>query len=151
RFHYFAAAGSFLAAAATLAVGWALADNSNLAEEVLNAFGRDETLTGRSDLWDFGWQAFLAHPIMGLGYKAYWISDETSAAYLRYFVRQDLWYFHNNVLEVAVATGVVGVAIFLAGLFQVVVLTLRANVRTPGIPATWSLMFLAHVLVLCAV
>jgi exopolysaccharide production protein ExoQ len=151
RFYYFAAAASFLAAVAALGAGWALVDNTSLAGELLSTVGRDDTLTGRSELWDFGWQEFLAHPILGLGYKAYWISDTSSAAYVRYFVRQDLWYFHNNVLEVAVATGVVGVAVFLAGLLQVVVLVVKANVRTPGILATWSLMFLTHVLILCAV
>src|ERR1700730_3171220 len=150
RFYSFAAAGSFLVAAAALAAGWALVGGTSLVEDLLGALERDDTLTGRSDLWDFGWEAFLAHPILGLGYKAYWISDETSAAYLRYFVRQDLWYFHNNLLEVAVATGLVGVAIFIAGLLQVIVLVIRANRRTPGVPATWSLMFLAHVLILCA-
>jgi O-antigen ligase len=151
RFYSFAAAGSFLVAAVALAAGWALVGGTSLVEDLLGALERDDTLTGRSDLWDFGWEAFLAHPILGLGYKAYWISDETSAAYLRYFVRQDLWYFHNNLLEVAVATGLVGVGIFIAGLLQVVVLVIRANRRTPGVPATWSLMFLAHVLILCAV
>jgi len=149
RFYSFAAAGSFLVAAAALAA--ALVGGTSFVGDLLGALERDDTLTGRSDLWDFGWEAFLAHPILGLGYKAYWISDETSAAYLRYFVRQDLWYFHNNLLEVAVATGLVGVAIFIAGLVQVIVLVIRANWRTPSIPATWSLMFLAHVLILCAV
>jgi O-antigen ligase len=66
-------------------------------------------------------------------------------------VRQDLWYFHNNLLEVAVATGLVGVVVFIAGFLQVIILVVKANQRTPGIPATWSLMFLVHVLILCAV
>lgn len=151
RFYSFAAAGSFLIALAAVATGWALAGGVSLVEDLLNAVGRDDTLTGRSDLWDFGWEAFLAHPILGLGYKAYWISSDTSAAYLRYFVRQDLWYFHNNLLEVAVATGLVGALVFIAGLVKVIALVGRANWRMPSIPATWSLMFLAHVLILCAV
>ena len=151
RFYSLAAAGSFFVAAAVLAAGCGLVGDNNLVEGLLSALGRDNTLTGRSDLWDFGWQAFLTHPILGLGYKAYWVSDATSAAYLRYFVRQDLWYFHDNWLEVAVGTGLVGLAIFIAGLIQVIVLVLKANRRTPGIPAAWSLMFLVHVLILCAV
>ena len=151
RIYSLVAASSFLIAAAALAAGFVLAGDTNLVEDMLSALGRDNTLTGRSDLWDFGWQAFVTHPVLGLGYKAYWVSDATSAAYLKYFVRQDLWFFHNNWLEVAVATGLVGLAIFIAGLLQVIVLAIKANRRTPGIPATWSLMFLVHVLILCAV
>lgn len=151
RLHSLAAAGSFLIAGAVLAAGWVLVGDISLVEDLLSALGRDNTLTGRSDLWDFGWQAFLTHPILGLGYKAYWVSDATSAAYLKYFVRQDLWFFHNNWLEVAVGTGLVGLALFILGLVQVIVLVIGANRRTPGIPAAWSLMFLVHVLILCAV
>jgi O-antigen ligase len=151
RLHSLAAAGSFLIAGAVLAAGWMLVGDISLVEELLSALGRDNTLTGRSDLWDFGWQAFLTHPILGLGYKAYWVSDATSVAYLKYFVRQDLWFFHNNWLEVAVGTGLVGLVLFILGLVQVIVLVIGANRRTPGIPAAWSLMFLVHVLILCAV
>ena len=151
RFYSLAAAGSFFVAAAALAVGCVVGGDTSLVEDLLSALGRDDTLTGRSDLWDFGWQAFLTHPILGLGYKAYWVSDATSVAYLKYFVRQDLWFFHNNWLEVAVATGLVGLAIFIAGVVQVIVFVTKANRRTPGIPAAWSLMFLVHVLLLCAV
>jgi O-antigen ligase len=151
RSYSLAATVSFLAAAAAVGVGCVLVGDTSLVESLLGALGRDDTLTGRADLWDFGWQTFLTHPILGLGYKAYWVSDATSAAYLRYFVRQDLWYFHNNWLEVAVGTGLVGLAVFIAGLVQVTVLVIKANRRTPSIPAAWSLMFLIHVLILCAV
>jgi O-antigen ligase len=151
RFYTFAAAGSFVLAAAVLAAGSVLIYDINVVASLLGALGRDETLTGRADLWTFGWEAFIAHPALGLGYKAYWASDATSAAYLRYFVQQELWFFHNNWLEVAVGTGLVGLALFGAGLVQAIVLVITANRRTPGIPAAWSLMFLVHVLILTMV
>jgi O-antigen ligase len=151
RFYAFGAAGSFLLAAAVLAAGFMLIDDTSIVASLLGALRRDDTLTGRADLWSFGWEAFTAHPVLGLGYKAYWASDATSAAYLRYFVQQELWFFHNNWLEVAVGTGLVGLALFGAGLVQAIVRVIIANRRTPGISSAWSLMFLVHVLILTTV
>ena len=151
RFYSLAAAGSFVLAVAVLAAGSVLIDDTSVVASLLGALGRDDTLTGRADLWSFGWEAFLDHPVLGLGYKAYWASDTTSAGYLRYFVQQELWFFHNNWLEVAVGTGLVGLALFCAGIVRVIVLVINANRRTPGISAGWSLMFVVHVLILTMV
>jgi O-antigen ligase len=151
RFHAFAAAGSFILASAVLVAGFVLIDDTRVVASLLSALGRDDSLTGRADLWSFGWEAFISHPALGFGYKAYWASDETSAGYLRYFVQQELWFFHNNWLEVAVGTGLVGLALFGAGIVQAIILVINANRRASGISAAWSLMFLVHVLVLTMV
>src|SRR5262249_25790705 len=83
--------------------------------------------------------------------KAYWASDSTSVAYLRYFVGADLWFFHDNWLEVAVGMGLVGFAIFNIALIHVIALVIRACRRILDVPAVWSLAFLVHLLILCAV
>jgi hypothetical protein len=41
-------------------------------DQVLNAVGKDTTLTGRTALWSAAGASILAHPTLGVGYQAYW-------------------------------------------------------------------------------
>jgi O-antigen ligase len=123
----------------------------NPVDLVLNALGKDRTLTGRTTLWEFGLYAFRENPILGLGYKAYWASASTSSAYLRYVVGQDLWFFHNNFLEVAVALGAVGLVVFVIGIIVAVAIAVRRFRDDPTPVNVWALLLMADVLVVSTV
>lgn len=114
----------------------------------LDALGKDETLTGRTVLWGFAIEAFAEHPILGLGYRAYWNSWETTSAYLRYFIQQDLWFFHNNFIEVAVELGLVGLAAFIVGLIGAAVTIVARFLLNPSAENLWCILFLMNVLIL---
>jgi O-antigen ligase len=82
-----------------------------LTEVVIQALGRDSTLTGRTELWS----ALLAadiNPILGAGYEAFWLGDRL----------QQLWTWfpwrpnqaHNGYLEMYVNLGLLGVGLLIA-------------------------------------
>ncbi len=77
--------------------------------KILEAVGKDSTLTGRTLLWEIGMDAFLSRPILGYGYKGYWHDPlGTGPQLVRILTDQALWFFHNNYLELAVAFGFMG-------------------------------------------
>src|SRR5262249_49961529 len=92
------------------AVGFLIADliHANLGDSILEHLGKDSSLTGRTVLWDFGVAAFNERPWLGFGYKGWWTGEGTDAALLQIVAQQELWMFHNNFIEVAVAFGVLG-------------------------------------------
>jgi exopolysaccharide production protein ExoQ len=116
-----------------------------------NALGKNSTLTGRTDLWDFGIEAYKSRPWLGFGYKAWWESSETAATLLRVVVAQDLWFFHNSFLEAAVAFGTMGPILLALGLGAGLVSALAAFAADPQFTKLWAVLFIVSVTVLaCA-
>ena len=116
---------------------------------VLGSVGKDATLTGRTILWDIGITAFWERPLIGYGYKGYWESPDTTVQYLRLVIGQDLWFFHNNFIEVAVAFGVVGLALFVFGLAWALVKTARDFIWDREYTTLWSLLVVLFLVFLC--
>jgi O-antigen ligase len=89
----------------------------------------DPTFTGRDEIWTFALDHIAQRPITGFGFQAFWgTSDLLSAwSYL------ESWGYrasdaHNGFLNVAVMTGLVGLAISMAWIF---VQPLVDHIRTP--------------------
>ena len=72
------------------------------------ALGRDVTLTGRTELWPVLVAMILHRPWLGYGYSAFWTGDD-SGLDISWHPTQA----HNGFLEVALALGLVGLALFL--------------------------------------
>jgi O-antigen ligase len=113
---------------------------------MLSKLGKDETLTGRTVLWDFGLAAFKDRPWLGHGFKGYWESPLTTALQLREVMGQDLWFFHNMFIEVSVAFGVLGPMLLIAGLAIALSRSMSAFVREPRALCLWPLLFLLYLL-----
>jgi exopolysaccharide production protein ExoQ len=138
--------GSFLIVA-SLAVAAVSLANVNLSDGVLNAIGKDATLTGRTLLWDKAFQSFEAQPWFGIGYLSYWYSPQSDAAEIWILTGQELMSFHNIYLDRLVDVGIVGLALFLAGLVLIVSRCIGLVARQKSITWIWSLTFVAF---LCA-
>jgi O-antigen ligase len=89
----------------------------------------DPTFTGRDEIWRFALDHIAERPIVGFGYQAFWGTSEliNSWNYL------ESWGYrasdaHNGFLNVAVMTGLVGLAVSLIWVF---VQPLRDYNRTP--------------------
>lgn len=87
-------------------------------DELFNAFlyytGKDATMTGRTDLWEYGLQAIREHPMLGLGYQAFWVQGYPPAEFLwaMFGIASRAGFnFHNTYISNAVEIGLVGVAI----------------------------------------
>ena len=81
---------------------------------LLGAFGKDSTLTGRTYLWQQGWQAAAQAPLLGAGYQAYWVQGFAEAERLWqefYIGARAGFHFHNTYIEVLVELGFVGFAL----------------------------------------
>jgi len=89
---------------------------------IVEAFGRDSTLTGRTELWDRLLE-FANAPWLGTGFESFWLGDRSE-----YFWRTFWWHpnqAHNGYLETYINLGYVGVG-FLA-------LTILAGYHTAAV------------------
>jgi O-antigen ligase len=79
-------------------------------DAVFSALGKDETLTGRTGLWRLTVDAIEERPVLGYGYKAFWLTDGGGGDQIR---REETWeptQAHNGFLEVALDIGILGLA-----------------------------------------
>ena len=99
---------SLLAGALTLVAILAIyASDPGNAGALLEALGRDPTLTQRTRIWQAGLDALSERPWLGYGYDALW----TSAAGSGFTLHYTTWavpHVHNGFLEIVLALGVPG-------------------------------------------
>ena len=83
--------------------------------QMLGYFGKDETLTGRTPLWEFC--VFMAQkkPLLGYGYGAFWLGSEgpSSEVWREVNMGTDSNHCHNGFLEVILGVGGIGLFILL--------------------------------------
>ena len=78
----------------------------------LALFGKDPTLTGRTDIWAALMDAIAQRPLLGYGYSAFWGVDSEPAYWVRVAVDWDAPTAHNSWLEITLALGLVGLVCF---------------------------------------
>ncbi|MES1200945.1 MAG: O-antigen ligase [Pseudomonadota bacterium] len=82
-------------------------------QTLVAVLGRDLTLTGRTDIWEFASNYAAQHPWLGYGYYAFWLDPNGPAYWVRQAVRWQVASAHNGWLELALGLGRIGVALFM--------------------------------------
>jgi O-antigen ligase len=87
----------------------------------LEMTGREQTLTGRTELWMDMLEIAKENPISGVGYGSFWIGDKANNLWERH-----IWgpqEGHNGYLDVYIELGIIGLLLFgffLFGTFRVI-------------------------------
>jgi exopolysaccharide production protein ExoQ len=115
----------------------------NNTDSIFAFMGRDASLTGRTDLWQLSIAAVLQRPLLGAGWDVFWMGPEADA--IRSAVHWQTPHSHNAFIDLALNTGLVGLAIFLASLFDCLRRALRYS-REPDRPFNlWPLLYYSYI------
>ena len=125
-----------------------LVSNIDPVAYVLESFGKDATLTGRTWLWDIGLSEIDKHPLIGGGYQAFWANTQASEVlWIRHVLIESVNGFHNVGVEVWNDLGIPG----LTALFGVMLLYARRAfgfyTASPSIVGQYPFFFLIIVIV----
>lgn len=88
----------------------------DLVADTLAAFGKDATLTGRTDIWAAGDASIREHPLIGVGAGNFWTLDSWSAVQVSRragAASVEGFTFHNAYYEAAVHLGLIGLLVCL--------------------------------------
>ena len=113
---------------------------------VATMFGKDPTLSGRTDLWAAVVDAIKMHPWFGYGYSVFWSKPgaETLLTASRAKYGAMPVHAHNGYLDLALDLGFVGVLIFAYGLLKMTWLAVTAAKDESNEASAWPLMFLVY-------
>ena len=80
---------------------------------LLALLNRDESMTGRTQIWVLVLDAISKHPWLGYGYHAFWRGSDGPSADIRLAWGQIPYYAHNGFLDLALDLGIAGPVLFL--------------------------------------
>jgi exopolysaccharide production protein ExoQ len=107
---------------------------------VYDTLDKDPTLTGRTLLWARADELIARRPWLGYGYQSVWMGESTETIALkRMFGVADgrAFHFHHAFRQVAVDTGLVGLAAFIGALLAAGFNGLRQVLVHPSIPTSF--------------
>lgn len=105
--------------------------------------GRDESLTGRTQLWDAVLVAIGKRPFLGYGFSSFWLGEVGPSVAVVDMVGWIPPHAHNGFLDICLDLGVVGALIFGVGFvqrFRTAILDYRVLKYRAAI---WPLVFLS--------
>jgi len=91
-------------------------------ESLMHSLGKDPTITGRTILWEIGWQYIKENPLFGLGLQAFWVESNLSAVHLWQVFQKDVgttFGFHNLYIDTWVELGLLGMMSVLIVMFGI--------------------------------
>ena len=121
--------GITIGVAALLPLLLILGISFGLQDLVLQAFGKDATLTGRTYLWGEGYKIGMRNPGFGVGYAAFWVQGRPEAEkfwYQFYIHSKTGFHFHDTYVEIFVELGLAGFSLLTLWLARALFGSLRA-------------------------
>lgn len=80
---------------------------------ILEILGKDATLTGRTQIWQYAIDNIGEKPLFGWGYAAFWVPGNPAAGQIAEAVNWEVPNAHNGLLEFLLGVGAVGSSLFL--------------------------------------
>lgn len=125
----------FLAAAAAFIV---MAYNPLMAF-TLKLIGKDPTLTGRTDIWEFIFHKIAERPALGYGLAAFWRGTSGASVYIIERAGWEVPDSHHGFLDMTLQIGIIGSAMVCLALWQ----TLLRGIARIRLYGSWLSSWLA--------
>lgn len=113
---------------------------------LFDTLDKDPTLTGRTILWAHADDLIARRPLLGYGYQAIWMGESSETIGLkRMFNVTDgrTFHFHHQFRQVAVDTGLVGLAAFVGAIIAVGLNGIRQVLLHPSVPTSFFFVVFA--------
>lgn len=106
---------------------------------ITGLFGKEATLTGRTELWALLPPYIMERPFLGYGYTGFWTGWFGPNHDVWIDFGTDLPHAHNGALQVALDLGVIGLFLLLMAYVRGVTYATRFIQSTPGATGLWPL------------
>lgn len=112
-------------------------------EKVLDAIGKDRSLTGRTGLWAYAEQQIAEEPLLGVGAGGFWryhTSPVVKRIYEEYYKGpRDVFNFHSSFYEIAVHQGLIGLGLVILSALWAFSQILRGALAVAAMPQIYFL------------
>ena len=116
------------------------------AEDILAAFGRDLTFSGRTDLWMAVLEKIGERPWLGYGYGGFWLGLNGESVDIWNAVLWQPPHSHNGFLDLWLDLGLLGLSIFAFSFIAVCLRSVAWLRQNPTSEGLWPLAYLTFLL-----
>jgi exopolysaccharide production protein ExoQ len=116
----------------------------DVATVVVEAFGKDLTLTGRTDIWTYAIDKILERPWLGYGFAGFWHGLDGESSYVVRAVRWATPNAHNGYLDFILQLGMIGFTLFLLVFWTTLLRTLTLIISDFRWEHLWPLLFMFY-------
>ncbi|WP_169712132.1 O-antigen ligase family protein [Paracoccus contaminans] len=128
--------------------------SAELAQGFLELTGKDITLTGRTDLWAVALEQIARHPLLGVGFQAFWVHGQPMAEQLwaQFGINSRAgFHFHNTLLSNTVEIGVIGTTLETVPFFLGVYLSVVWVLRSRSAASIFFALFMVRLVILMSI
>jgi O-antigen ligase len=111
---------------------------------ILGYFGKDLTLTGRTDIWAAVIEKIQERPWLGYGFNGFWHGIHGESAYVIRALRWGVPNSHNGYLDFILQLGMVGFSVFLIIVWTTLIKTLSLIVNNFHWQYLWPFVFIIY-------
>lgn len=111
-------------------------------DALLEAIGKDSTLTGRLEIWAEAWRSIEERPLLGYGYAGFWNRDSPIVQWIWYAVSWEPPTSHSGYLEILLQLGWIGMGITAVLVLATLGRAAFGLLHQPRHVASWALMLL---------
>lgn len=119
---------------------------STNAKVLLEAIGKDPTLTGRTEMWPFIIEMIQKQPWLGYGYNGFWHDWNSPGAYVWYAAQWTPPNSHNGFLDLWLELGLLGILVFAIGFGVNLLRGLKLFRIDRSWQSFWTLLYLTFII-----
>ncbi|HEY9626079.1 MAG TPA: O-antigen ligase family protein [Coleofasciculaceae cyanobacterium] len=136
--------GFILFMAVSLVVSLWTAENL---DAIFGSFGKDTSLTGRTEFWGELVGLVLNKPFVGFGHRGFWLDKNGPAIFIKTAVGFIPDNAHNGFLEIALDLGLLGLASFVLSLIRSICLAFSFAVKSISLDAAIPVLFMVFLII----
>jgi len=115
---------------------------------LLEALGKDATLTGRVPLWELVDSRIADHLLLGFGYQAFWTESNPEAWIIWGKIQWMAPHAHNGFRDIMLNFGIIGMTLFVLMIFHAVHQGAALHCRDQKYGWLWLNVFMVVILVM---
>ncbi|BAY96480.1 O-antigen polymerase [Tolypothrix tenuis PCC 7101] len=114
-------------------------------DSILASFGKGSNLSGRTDLWLAVLDMIWKKPLLGYGYGAFWLGENSEAVNVWYAVGWKAPYAHNGWLDIWLTVGILGLVLCALGFTFSLIRSLIWVSQTKTVDAFWPGIYITYI------
>ena len=115
-------------------------------DSLFSSVGKDATLSGRTEIWQYVWDQIQLRPWLGYGLSAFWNGFDGPSGYVQLAMRIAVVYAHNGFLDIWLSIGLLGLSVFTIVFLGTTARSLILLRKTNSPEGFWPLLFLTYIL-----
>jgi O-antigen ligase len=118
-----------------------------IAEVILGYFGKDLTLTGRTEIWPLVIDKIIERPFIGYGFRGFWHHIDGESAYIVRALRWGVPDSHNGFLDLTLSLGLLGLSLFLVIYWTTLIRSISVVAKDNKGENLWPIAFMFYLVI----